>query len=147
MYGDSLALFWIIVGFEFPPLMDEPHKSRSVRDFWKRWDTVIQKLLFKFVYKPSRQIGLPSIVAVALTFIASGLVHVLPIIVSLGKNWRAANMMMGYFIVQLSIMLLEKPLKVETWSSQAQVIWTAVNIFAPSYLLVAPCLELTGIKF
>ena len=147
VYGDTLSLIWVIVGFRFPPLMDSPEQSLSVREFWKRWDTVIQKLLMKNVFKPARAAQIPFTVAAALTFFASGLVHILPIVVSRGNDWHAASYMMTYFIIQFTVMIAEQPLRVQTWNPWVARVWTIIHLFGPSYFLVFPTLRIIGIEF
>ena len=150
VYGDVLALVWCVIGFTFPPLMDSPQMSLSVREFWKRWDTVMQKLLMKFVFTPARSVGIPANLAATFTFFASGIIHILPIIMSRPNDWLATSSMMGYFLVQLSVIVLEKPLGVYSWGKNHKWLarfWTIANLFGPSYLLVMPCLRLAGVDF
>jgi hypothetical protein len=143
-YGDGLALLWIVLGgFTMPPLMHQPERALSVRQFWARWDTVIQKLLRKNVYDPLRKsLGVSSHTAIAATFLASGAVHVYPIFVGLGNDWVSASSMMSYFLVQLFAIFLEKPLGVERWDSTNGLAWTVLWLFGPSYVLVAPVFKL-----
>ncbi len=147
VYGDVLDIIWLLLGIRFPPLMNNPIQSVSVGDFWKRWDTVIQKLLFRHIYIPCRKRGLPVEISIALTFFSSGLVHVYPIFVALGNDWQAAFSMMSYFMVQFSVVILEKPLQVTKWNPMTGRLWTLFNLFGPSYLLVAPCLQLARMTF
>jgi len=150
LYGDILRIGWCLGGYIFPPLMDEPEQSLSVREFWKRWHTVMQKLLMKYVFVPCKNSGLPPTVAAALTFFASGLIHILPIIMSKPNDWLATMSMISYFLIQLSVITLEKPLGVYSWNKQhkwAARMWTIANLFGPSYLLVMPCLRLAGTDF
>jgi len=119
----------------------------SVREFWKRWNTVIQKLLAKYVYKQARTAGVSNTIAISLTFLFSGFIHIWPIFFAIGNDWTAASSMIAYFVIQLSVMLLEKPLGVEKWDPWVARLWTLLNLFGPSYLLVYPCMKLMGIEF
>jgi hypothetical protein len=147
VYGDALLLIWLLFGIRFPPLMDAPEKSLSVREFWKRWNTVVQKLLMKYVFEPARKAGMSAHLAIALTFFASGLIHVFPIFVAKGYDWVAASSMMAYFIVQYSVMVLERPLNVSKWNPWVARIWTIFHLFGPSYLLVYPVLRTLDLEF
>mmetsp|Transcript_39525 Transcript_39525/g.80634 ORF Transcript_39525/g.80634 Transcript_39525/m.80634 type:complete len:322 (-) Transcript_39525:31-996(-) len=50
--------------------------SRSMRECWGlRWDLPVQLFLKRTLYIPARRAGVPSSMAVILTFIASGLLH------------------------------------------------------------------------
>jgi len=117
VFGDVLTVQCLLIprGFLLPPLMAEPERALSVRQFWARWDVVIQKLLRRNVYEPLRKLGCNSHVAMAATFLASGVrfflwslwgrrsplhalrqgVHVYPIFVGLNDDVVAAASMMG----------------------------------------------------
>jgi D-alanyl-lipoteichoic acid acyltransferase DltB (MBOAT superfamily) len=148
VYGDSLAVLWLLVGgFAMPSLMQEPERALSVKQFWLRWDVTIQKLLRRYVYQPLREVwGVPASVAISGTFLASGMVHCYPIIVALGSDWHAAASMMGYFVVQLGFIFMERPLGVEKWDSTNAFAWTLMALFVPSYILVSPVFKLLGMS-
>ena len=144
-YGDMLALTWLLLGgFTLPSLMDEPERSLSVRQFWSRWDVVIQKLLRRNVYEPLRRAGYSSHLAICATFFMSGIIHVYPIFVGLEGDWHAAASMLSYFMIQFCFILLERPLGVESWDSTNAFVWTLVCLFSPSYILVSPVFKLLG---
>jgi hypothetical protein len=93
-------------------------------------------------------------VAIGLTFAASGLVHVVPVLAADVGHWREAGEMFGYFVYQLCAIAVETfLLRVPTiralkerhgWLGPA---WTIVHLFGPSYLLASPCMKLAGLEF
>lgn len=77
-FGEGLLLMTqAVVGVKAQPIMDNPiFESSSPSDFWgRRWNRVIHNCLKEGVYKPIRQAGGSPAVAVAGSFLASGLFH------------------------------------------------------------------------
>lgn len=66
-----------IKGIYTKPIFLNPlFTSRSPTDFWgEKWNLVIHRILKHGVYLPARQLLVSSHVAIALTFVASGLLH------------------------------------------------------------------------
>jgi hypothetical protein len=151
VYGDLLTITWIIWGgFRVPDLMDSPHISLSVGEFWTRWDVVIQKLLRKYIYTTLRAQKIPVFWAAFATFSASGFLHVYPIFVSLGGNeWHSALQMMSYFLFQFFSMWIERSyLKIDDWSQQYPWMarfWVLFSLFGPSYVLTMPVLKIVDL--
>ena len=121
LFGACLELAAaLFAGYRLPKLMDRPLGATSLADFWgRRWDTVVQGMLvnvYAFVAGPllSDAAGCPRrparAVALMATFFASGIWHAYPIIV-LGIEGPYLCMMIGYFLVQGVLCLVERQWK------------------------------------
>ncbi|KAH9258690.1 hypothetical protein BASA81_003192 [Batrachochytrium salamandrivorans] len=153
-YALQANLILLMPQYDFQALMDSPEHASTVRGFWKRWDLVIQKLLFKYVYKTCKQISKNTELSIALTFLASGLVHVWPILAASLNNWPEALEMFAYFVYQLGIIAVEAKLlgmpKVanlvqhHAWIGK---LWSITHLFGPSYLLIHPAMALARVDF
>lgn len=153
-YALQANLILLMPQYDFKGLMDAPERANTVRGFWKRWDLVIQNLLFKYVYKSCKQLTRNSELSIALTFLASGLVHVWPILAASLNNWPEALEMFAYFVYQLGIIALEARLlavpsvarlvQQHAWVGK---VWSIAHLFGPSYLLIHPAMALARVDF
>jgi len=77
-FGESLVFFIsLITQKQVEPFMDNPiFASESPSDFWgRRWNLLVHDCLKNGVYKPVRSMGGSKVVAVAASFLASGILH------------------------------------------------------------------------
>ncbi len=94
-----------LVGINAVPLMDWPILSVSVAEFWgRRWNRAFRDLTHRFLFLPYRRTWGP-IGALALGFLASGLVHELVITVPAGGGYGLPTV---YFVLQAAGLLGEK---------------------------------------
>eukprot|EP00948_MAST-09A_sp_MAST-9A-sp1_P003731 g3731.t1 len=147
LFGHTIQILWaLFANFHFPPLMSNPELSLSLRDFWKRWNHVIQELLGKYVYRPSRkQLGLPRYAAVFLTFLTSGLIHTVPAFVA-GLHWTHSCLALLYFIAQylgiiVEVSFLEKYLDYQNkCPTFCKRIWVYTAVLVPLWFCLGPIL-------
>ena len=130
--------------FELPRLMDGPAESTSLAEFWgQRWNTVVQALLKKYIYTPLRARGIGRSTASALTFFASGIGHTMPIFCGL-KDLTLMGAMLAYFVVQFSLLVLQKNMCRHAGLSASFFGWAStmlsVLLPAPLFVLPAQCL-------
>jgi alginate O-acetyltransferase complex protein AlgI len=51
-YTDIAIGLALLMGFVFPQNFDRPYRSRSVREFWRRWHMTLSRFLRDFLYIP-----------------------------------------------------------------------------------------------
>ena len=51
-YTDIAIGLALLMGFVFPQNFDRPYRSRSVREFWRRWHMTLSRYLRDFLYIP-----------------------------------------------------------------------------------------------
>src|SRR4051812_8976061 len=51
-YTDIAIGLALLMGFVFPQNFDRPYRSRSIREFWRRWHMTLSRYLRDFVYIP-----------------------------------------------------------------------------------------------
>lgn|GEM_PF-160387 len=49
--------------------------AKSFTVFWQFWNPIFGYYLGRYVYRPSRSLGLPSVIAIIITFCVSGAIH------------------------------------------------------------------------
>ncbi|MCK6473591.1 MAG: membrane bound O-acyl transferase family-domain-containing protein [Planctomycetes bacterium] len=104
-FFDLLALFWQAAGVQAECLMHEPHRARSLAEFWtKRWNTAFSAAARECCAASARE-RLGARGAWALVFALSGLVHEAVISVPACGGW---GLPFGYFTLQLIGALLER---------------------------------------
>jgi hypothetical protein len=148
LFGRSLQLIFLIWGgVKLPDLMLRPELSCTMREFWgKRWDTVVQSYLARYVFTPLAEAGVSKPVCVLVTFAASGLLHTYPLFIA-GLPLFSALSMLSYFMVQGVLLLLERQVfDVHHWkSSLQQRVWTISCVLLPAPLLLEPVYAMCGI--
>jgi hypothetical protein len=102
---DMLSLAWRAGGVNARPLMNWPLAASSLSDFWgRRWNTAFRDLAHAFVFRPAtRAVGTTA--ALAIAFLASGLVHDLVISVPAGGGYGGPTI---YFAAQAGGVLVER---------------------------------------
>lgn len=90
--------------------MEDPQKSNSVQDFWKRWNFAIRIKLVVWVYVPIiKSKKFSRNFAVFSTFFISGLIHSIAEYLN-NKSILLSLSIMPLFFLQPFIILLEKKL-------------------------------------
>ena len=98
----------VALGTETPRIMHEPWLSRSHQDFWgRRWNKMIQDLLFRCIFLPLRRRRCPRALAVLATFFGSGAVHALPLALHPQATTAALASAMAFFLAQGAFLLAE----------------------------------------
>lgn len=100
-----LSCLWRALGIEARPLMNNPLASVSVGEFWgRRWNTAFRDLTHRFLFRPlSARLGPRG--ALAVGFLASGLVHELVISVPAGGGFGGPTL---FFLIQTAALLAER---------------------------------------
>jgi alginate O-acetyltransferase complex protein AlgI len=101
---DVLAWLWQRRGIEAQPLMNAPVRSRSLAEFWgRRWNRGFHRLAEIFVFRRMSSLGPRG--AMAVTFLASGLVHDLVISLPARGGYGLPTL---YFAIQAVGVVLER---------------------------------------
>ena len=101
---DVLAWYWQRRGIDAQPLMDAPARSRSLAEFWgRRWNRGFHRLAEIFVFRRMSAVGANG--AMAVTFLASGLVHDLVVSLPARGGYGLPTL---YFLIQGAGVLLER---------------------------------------
>jgi D-alanyl-lipoteichoic acid acyltransferase DltB (MBOAT superfamily) len=77
-YTDMAIGLALLLGFVFPQNFDRPYRSRSFRDFWRRWHMTLSRFLRDYLYIPlggSRGGRLATARNVMMTMLLGGLWH------------------------------------------------------------------------
>jgi alginate O-acetyltransferase complex protein AlgI len=77
-YTDIAIGLALLMGFIFPQNFDRPYRSRSVREFWRRWHMTLSRYLRDFIYIPlggSREGRLRTARNLMITMLLGGLWH------------------------------------------------------------------------
>ena len=134
-------LLTTLMGLTAPSLMQSPHLSASVSEFWtRRWNPAASALLFRtFFFKPLARHG-PAL-ALCAAFLASALAHVLLPYMASGR-WSISLACGAFFLVQPLFIIAERRLKVRRWRPATARAWTFAVLAIASPLFVEPALQL-----
>lgn len=131
-----LAGLWRVAGIDVRPLFRAPLASRSLDVFWsRRWNLAFSEMTALGVYRPlSRRLGRGTAIAVA--FLASGILHELAISVPVKSGYGGP---MLYFILQGVLVLAERRFErsghpVSNWGICSHV-WVLCWLAIPSPIL------------
>jgi alginate O-acetyltransferase complex protein AlgI len=100
-----LSCAWRAAGVDARPLMAAPILATSVGEFWgRRWNRAFRDLTHRFLYGPlARRLGAAP--ALALAFLASGLVHDLVLSLPARGGWGLPTL---YFALQAGAIAVER---------------------------------------
>ncbi len=95
-YSDMAIGLGLMMGFRFPINFDQPYRSISITDFWRRWHVSLSAFLRDYLYVPlggNRKGGVRTYVNLSLTMLIGGLWH--------GANWTfiAWGAYQGFWLV------------------------------------------------
>lgn len=143
-FAESLSCLVKIVsgalGVELNPVHDEPHRARTVVEFWsRRWNLVAARWFRKHFFMPALSRGVT--VALFSMFTVSALMHAYLIV---AVDRRAAISWAIFFLAQPFVIMAERRLKVSAWPPAAGRVWTLAVFIALLPLLVKPVLPLFG---
>lgn len=133
-----LSIFWRSRSVNAPPLMQAPAKATSVANFWaNRWNTAFAHLMRTQIFPPvARRYGL--VIAVAIVFGISGLLHELVISVPARGGYGLPS---AYFALQCFAVTLERS-RFGTWLglSHGFVGWcfVLISVGLPAVILFPP---------
>jgi alginate O-acetyltransferase complex protein AlgI len=100
-----LSLAWRRMGVKAEPIMKNPLRAVSLREFWgKRWNTAFNELVFRFAYRSLRRRTTPALAALGV-FGLSGLIHELVISLPAGEGFGLPT---AYFLIQGIGLVLER---------------------------------------
>jgi len=135
----SVRVAYGALGFGTPTLHRHPIAARTLRELWsERWATPVSHWLNANIFRPVTRLGFPRLGLLA-AFAASGVGHAYGVLVALG--WPMALAMLGFFVVQGVLMVVERVLGV---SARA---WVVVAMLASSPLFTEPMLRCLGFEF
>lgn len=100
-----VSLAWQAVGVTAKPIMDWPVLATSVSDFWgKRWNSAFRDLTHRFLFRPlTARFGAKA--ALAIGFLASGIVHDLVISLPAGDGYGGPTV---FFLLQAGALFAER---------------------------------------
>lgn len=130
-----------LLGLSAPALMQSPHLSRTVNEFWtKRWNPAASALVFHpYCFAPlaRRSVALGLFAA----FLFSAIAHVLLPFMAI-RRWGISLMCGAFFLVQPFLILAERAMNVRRWRPAAQRVWTLTALAVVSPLFIEPALQI-----
>ena len=120
----------LAMGKSVPAALQNPQSSNTVAEFWsRRWNLVIGGMLREGIFEPCRRWGLNGHLAAALTFVTSGLLHVVPMVLSRQPIDVCACMFL-FFVAQIPLLAVERALGLRgtAW------VWLALAAVAPLFV-------------
>ena len=100
----------LVLGISLPSTFRDPHRSKTLAEFWsKRWNLVVRNLLSSGVFKPMIRLTGSHWLARMTTFVASGILHVVPLAIT-NQEVVVYSMMMCFFIVMGLLIEVESAL-------------------------------------
>lgn len=128
---DLLACLWRHVGYDVQPLMESPHRSTSLIEFWShRWNRAFRDLSHRLVLRPLRgRLGPTG--AMCAVFLISGLIHDLVISVPARGGYGLPS---AYFLLQAVGVVLQRT----TWMKRAGLNSGVRGWFVTALWLIVP---------
>jgi len=130
-----LAYILRLMGHPVKPLMNNPHLSKSVSEFWgKRWNSAFRDMAHPFLFIPlTKKWGV--LMAHHLTFLISGLIHELAISIPAGGGYGLPTL---YFIIQGLSIQMEKTTPFKRLAKPIQRATTYLLLVTPAVILFPP---------
>ena len=130
------------VGVQVYELHRAPALARSVQEFWgERWNRTISAWLGEHCLRPLARRRMARLGVLA-SFGVSALLHAYLVLVSIGGPM--VLLMLGYFLVQGALVLVEMRLRVTKWRPLAGHAWTVGVMVATSPMFIEPMLRVLG---
>lgn len=127
---DLVTGFYRARGVPVEKLFRAPLRARSVSEFWsRRWNIGFSEMISLVVYRPLRRHAGPG-VALAGSFLASGLLHELAISVPVGAGYGLPT---AYFLIHGALVGIERKM-----ARPPGQLWTIFWLAAPMPLLFHP---------
>jgi hypothetical protein len=135
--GTSLQILYAAGGWIVPPHHRAPWRARSISEFWTgRWNRWVADWLAQFVYRPLRRWR---VLALLMTFLASGLMHEVfmsvPLMITTGHNIIGLPTL--YFMIQTAAVMVDRLLAGGHAVIRRLLLWVAVA--APAPLILNEC--------
>jgi hypothetical protein len=131
------------VGIETPTLHRHPIAARSVKEFWgTRWNRTVSTWLDETFFRPFARRGRPRL-GLVLAFVVSAAAHAYMTLAAVGP--AMAGLMLGYFLLQGVIIVLEFLLGMARWGATAAHAWTILWMVGSSPLFTEPFLRMIGV--
>jgi hypothetical protein len=131
------------VGLTPPLLHKDPVAARSVQEFWgKRWNRTVSSWLGENFFRPLARRGRPALGVLA-AFAVSGVVHAYITFVAIGAVMAA--WMMGFFLLQGILVLVESVAGTTRWKATPSHVWTLTWMVAASPMFTEPLLRVLGV--
>jgi hypothetical protein len=132
--GTSLQILYAAGGWLVPPHHRSPWRARSLSEFWSgHWNRWVADWLAQIVYRPLRRWRM---VALPMTFLASGLLHEIfmsvPLMITTGHNIFGLPTL--YFIIQAAAVVIDRTLVGGHAVLRRLLLWAAVAAPAPMIL-------------
>jgi hypothetical protein len=103
---DATRGTYALFGVRIAPILDQPLRSVTVREFWgRRWNRTVADWLRHHAFAPLARAGAPGAGVVA-SFGLSALFHAYIVLVPLGPG--PAAMMASFFLAQIPIVFVER---------------------------------------
>ncbi len=133
-----VSLAWRTASYNAPPIMNKPHVSTSLAEFWgKRWNTAFRDLAHRYVFRPVvKRRGL--MVATLAVFVASAFVHEIVTTPAAGGGYGLPSL---YFLLQGTALLFERSRVGKRWNLGSGVsgrIYCLIVILAPAVICFPP---------
>ncbi|NVB38612.1 hypothetical protein G6O69_12295 [Pseudenhygromyxa sp. WMMC2535] len=140
----SMLLGYARLGVALPRINERPILSRTLAEFWgRRWNRVVSGWLRAGIFEPitgAERTPPRAAAAVALTFVASALLHLWVAWVPLGLCGGVT--MASFFVVHGALMLAERGLGVRSWPALEQRAWTLAWLLLTSPSFIEPMMQI-----
>jgi hypothetical protein len=129
-----------LIGLNAPALMQSPHLSTSIGEFWaERWNPAASLGIRKYFFAPLARRGAG--LALCAAFFGSAVAHVMLPYMATGR-WGISLACGSFFLAQPLLIAAERRIKVRRWPSAAGRAWTLTALAITSPLFVEPALQL-----
>ena len=132
----AYRLHLVAFGVRPPICFDEPWKSKTIAEFWTRWNLSIAQQLRAIFYKPVLERGYRQLAEFSV-FISSALLHLLPIYV-LGGSTKAKRSTALFFLCQPVLIMFERKFKLQSR------LWVQLALWSVAPLFSLPLHQVTG---